>query len=199
MDEWSSRWREILKLFSEMTKYKIFIEGSKRAETELRDGFRSLFERLGISSLVHIIACNDGNQAIADFLRHKDVSITPLLVIDSDEYLSGEDNLLQLLKDKAGKSLGNQIRSEQIDQYHFMVQSMESWIVAGYSDEETLSWLKNRDCEHIDKRKTTKFLEDRKKYGKTPKQYKNALIAVDAAAMVAKAPSFKRLIDRLKQ
>ncbi|MGC4047207.1 MAG: hypothetical protein QM758_25700 [Armatimonas sp.] len=109
-------------------KVVVYVEGGGNADldTRCRDGFRGLFEKVGIR--VRFVACGGRNAAFDRFNTHAlnlaKVEGFPILLVDSEDPISNEGWEHVEKRDKWGRPDG--ISDEQI---LFMATCMETWMV----------------------------------------------------------------------
>lgn len=114
-------------------KTTIYIEGggkTKQLHSELRHGFKTLFEKAGFSDkLPKVVACGSRNDAFGDFttaFKKKKEDNLVLLLVDSEELISS-NNKWEHVKNK--DSWNKPLTADE-ENIFFMVICMESWFLA---------------------------------------------------------------------
>lgn len=112
-------------------KTTIYIEGggkTKYLKSELRQGFKSLFQSSGLNEkLLKIVANGSRNEAYADFAtayKHKKPDEIVLLLVDSEEIITVPTKWEHVVSRDTWTKLGSE------ENIFFMVVCMESWFLA---------------------------------------------------------------------
>lgn len=116
---------------------KVYVEGggdTRQQQARLRKAFAQFIERAGLGGhMPRVIACGSRSTVFDDFeTGHKEPGSIALLLVDSEGPVTA-DTPWQHLQDRDG---WNRPPDTETDQFHLMVQVMESWLVA---DRETLA------------------------------------------------------------
>lgn len=121
-------------------KTTIYIEGggdSRQLHSELRQGFKTLFENAGlIGRLPKVVACGSRNDAYHDFktaFSQKSSTEHALLLIDSEDLVTAQTKWEHV----KNRDNWDKISQSSEEHLYFMVVCMESWFLAdkdGMSD-----------------------------------------------------------------
>jgi len=108
----------------------VYVEGGgdrREQQARLRRAFSQFIEKAGLKArMPKVVACGDRNSAYKDFRSaHKASSRKALLLVDSEGPVRAESPWLHL-QDRDG---WNRLPNSTDDQYHLMVQTMESWFL----------------------------------------------------------------------
>lgn len=114
-------------------KTTIYIEGggkTKQLHSELRHGFKTLFEKVGFSDkLPKVVACGSRNDAFRDFtiaFKKKKEDDLVLLLVDSEELISSSSKWEHV---KNRDSWNKPLTADE-ENIFFIVICMESWFLA---------------------------------------------------------------------
>lgn len=193
----------------------VFVEGggsSRDEQAEIRKSFSRLFEKaLGRRSKPRVIACGGRNQAFKDWkiALKSEPRTCCLLLVDSEGPVSHGVGPWEHVRARKGDGWEKPDGATD-EQLHFMVQTMEAWLIA---DPEALEAHYGRgfrkdalparkDVEAIPKVQLCDALEratrDTKTKGRYDKSHGFTLIGlVDPARLRAAAPHAVRFFDAL--
>ncbi len=115
----------------------LYVEGGgdgKALQSKCREGFRKLLERAGCGKrMPRIVACGGRSQAFDDFCtRLRAADAEPTLLVDSEAPVVGQDpweHVRQRDGDRWERPAG-----ATAEHLHFMVQLMETWLLADRSE-----------------------------------------------------------------
>ncbi len=136
-------------------KTTIYIEGggdTKRLHSELRQGFKTLFENAGFrGKLPRVVACGSRNDAFRDFtiaFKKKKSSELVLLLVDSEDNITNSKTKWEFVENRDKWEKPVEASEENI---FFMVVCMESWFL---SDEDRIKEFfgKNFDSSKLPQR-----------------------------------------------
>lgn len=115
-------------------KVTIYIEGggdTKRLHSELRQGFKTLFENAGFrGKLPRVIACGSRNDAFRDFtiaFKKKKSSEQVLLLVDSEDNITNDKTKWKFVENRDKWEKPIEASEENI---FLMVVCMESWFLS---------------------------------------------------------------------
>ena len=116
---------------------KVYVEGGgdrRQQQAKLRKAFAQFVEKAGLAgNMPKVIACGSRSVAFNDFKTgHKESEAIAVLLVDSEGPVTA-DTPWQHLQDRDG---WNRPPDTESDQFHLMVQVMESWFLA---DREALA------------------------------------------------------------
>ncbi|MBN2830427.1 MAG: DUF4276 family protein [Candidatus Cloacimonetes bacterium] len=194
---------------------KVYIEGggeSNSLRTDLRKAFQNFFISAGLNKKPRVVASGSRNEAFDDFccavrtLSDNDVA---LLLVDSEETFTKDDNSVEYLKKRDSWNFPNDVDSCLV---HLMVVTMETWLIAdpkslqesfgaGFNSEV---FSKVKDIETVSKEDAYSLLDKAfkdtpsKKYIKGKHSFR-ALACVDASKVCAVCKHANLFINKLKE
>jgi hypothetical protein len=198
---------------SQQLSIKVIIEGgSNNSDAGARKGFSDFFKNAGLANQPRIIIAGPRNKAIKQYWNQKDQNA--LLLIDSEGSITREltapndtswklDHLIQ-----RGDLTNEQRHEINSDNVFFMVQTMESWIIADIESVVTKAkrsaaiGARTRvggDVEKLDKQECERIV-DGSLPSRQPKGKRMELIGkLDPAKVELCSRECKSLLERLRE
>lgn len=197
-----------------MTALKIFVEGGAKGElaTECRRGFGKLLARAGFERrMPTFVACGGRKAAFDRFCHALRNGENALLIVDSEDAVvhpSPWHHTQHREGDRWEKP-----DSATDDHLHFMVRSMEAWLLAdraavshyfGNGFDENRLPAPTRPIESLDRHELVEKLNlaakatKKERYGKGPHSF-DILATIDPSKLVAASPWAKRFFAEVKK
>lgn len=113
---------------SEKKGVKLFVEGGRDSNSQIRKAFQRFFERGGVARRPRVIASGARNNAWADFCEETlHGTHHALLLVDSEGPVANGEKPLAHLRARDRWKIPLDVRDGQV---FLMVQAMEAWLVA---------------------------------------------------------------------
>jgi hypothetical protein len=192
----------------------LYVEGggdSKALHSKCREGFRKLLERAGCGKrMPRIVACGGRAQAFDDFCaRLRAADAEPILLVDSEAPVVGQDPWKHVRK-RDGDGWERPARAT-VDHLHFMVQLMETWLLADRSELagffgsgfREMALPGNPRVEDIPKRDVMKGMGDASRGSRRGEYHKGnhsflLLARVDPARLSTASPWARRFFEHMR-